>query len=124
MASSISLVNKKVYLIACYDKRDAIKKLQNVYLRMKIDFEDRIVFSQNEMAIIGDKIVLLFKTQREIKHLSNIVFFGLGKTSIFAQYANKSEQLCYMKYMVRSKVRYQRNDRDGILAMYFREGII
>ena len=123
MASSISLVNKKVYLIACYDRNDAINKFQTVYLRMKIDFDGRISCNKGRMEIVGDKITILFKTQRQLA-IDGTCFFGVVKTPRFNMLANFHTNKLYRMHIETTKGVYGKNDSDGILAMYFREGII
>ncbi len=111
----------KRYLVACYDQNDVITNLQKMYLKMKLDFGERVSYNAKEMKIVSNHFTIYFLRQREIKYVKGIEFFGSKKTKIFNRFANSQEQLAYKEILETVRTKYSRNDSDGILAMYAKE---
>lgn len=89
---------------------------------MKKDFADQIVVNQREMVIMEDKIRVYFKTQQQLE-LDGYQFFGIAKSHQFSILASSRSNMLYKTHMDTTRAVYGKNDEDGILSMYFREGI-
>lgn len=114
-------LEQKLYLVACYKSEDAIDSMQQMYLKLKVDYGDRpLMFNLKEKYIIGNSIKILFKTQRQLKLLDAYQFFGVGKNSKFNGFSHSLAKNLYWKNLETTRALYGVNDRDGLLRMYLK----
>ena len=126
METSVGVVNnlkKKRYLVACYKTEDAINSMQQVYLKLKIDYGDRpLTFNKARLLIISEHMEILFRTQRQLKLMDGDQFYGVAKNYKFNSWANSSANNFYRGHLETTKALHGVNDRDGLLSMYLERG--
>ena len=113
---------KKQYLVACWNKQDAINALKKMYLQLNIDMgHSDLKVSKQEMKIVGKNIEIYFRTRNQIWSME-LLFYGVAKTEKFLQKAYEKEIDDFKVHKQKTVTVYGRNDGDGLLNMYLHRG--
>lgn len=113
----------KQYVVVCFGKNDAINNMQQVYLRMKIDFQGKyLTHSKGNRTIYSDHAVIRFVTRTELHHCDGLKIFGLQTTKRFDEFGTKKQKEIVERLELVAKGYFGRNDCDGLLKFYLKRG--
>lgn len=113
----------KQYVVVCFGKNDAINTMQQVYLRMKIDFQEKyLTYSKGNRTIYSENAVIRFVTRTELHHCDGLKIFGLQTTKRFDEFGTKKQEEIVKELKLVAKGYFGRNDRDGLLKFYLKRG--
>lgn len=117
-------LERRLYLVACYQPSDVIHAMQQMYLKLKVDYGERpLTFNKGQRSIIGVNFTILFRTEYQLgANTDGFVFYGVAKNSKFSAWANSVANQCYRMHLENTKSFYGINDRDGLLRMYLERG--
>lgn len=114
---------EKQYVVVCFGKNDAIHTMQQVYLRMKIDFKEKyLTFSTGNRTIYSDHALIRFVTRTELRHCDGLRIYGIQTTKRFDEFGTRKQKDDAEKLKIRSSGYFGRNDRDGLLKFYLKRG--
>lgn len=113
----------KQYVVVCFGKNDAINNMQQVYLRMKIDFQEKyLTHSTGNRTIYSDHAVIHFVTRMELHHCDGLKIYGLQTTKRFDEFGTKKQKEIVEGLKLGSNGYFGKNDRDGLLKFYLKRG--
>lgn len=121
------MIQKKYYLVACYNKRDALNTLLRTYAKMQKDFiKKQVSYSEETMTIQNEDLLIVFVTAEQLRNFEpyRITYNGVDHTNAFIRrVASNTMNVFRYSYLKQTRIKYQINDKDGILAMYVYKGV-
>lgn len=120
------MIQKKYYLVACYNKRDALNTLLRTYSKMQKDFtKKQVSYSENTMTIQNEDLLIVFVTAEQLRNFEpfRITYNGVDHSNGFVRrVASNTMNVFRYSYLKQTRIKYQINDKDGILSMYVYKG--
>lgn len=106
-------MEKRKYLIACYDEQDQIYEMKEVYLLLMTSFPTQgFKLNKQKSEIENDRVLFQFMTPNQMNYLgANRKFCGVAETKKFREFASFDSKFAYRYF----KVKVRKVGSDGLL---------